>query len=171
MNTKKIFLIGPMGAGKTSIGKSLALVTQLPFIDIDEEIVRTCNKDIPSIFADEGEKVFRRIESETLQKYSSYEAVIATGGGIVVTPRNLEIMKDNGVVVYLYADVDTQYLRTSHDENRPMLKVDDKKQRLSSLFSVRQPLYESIMTFSVDTGVNNIRQCVDIIKAKLTEYA
>ena len=170
MNTNKIFLIGPMGAGKSSIGKSLALLRQLPFIDIDEEIVKTCRMDIPSIFSRDGEDFFRRIETETLQKCATYDAVIATGGGIVVTPKNLEIMRQDGIVVYLYADVDTQYLRTAHDENRPMLKVDDKKKRLNDLFLARQPLYESVMTFSVDTGANTIRQCLDLIKAKLTGY-
>ncbi len=169
MNNKKIFLVGPMGAGKSSIGKSLALVLQLPFIDIDEEIVRASGMDIPSIFSTQGEGGFRSLETKILEKFSSYNAVIATGGGIVVTPKNIEIMNQDGVVIYLYADVETQYLRTAYDKNRPMLDVEDRKKRLQSLFEDRKSLYEKVMTFSVDTSTNSIRQCLDIIKHKLLE--
>jgi len=163
----RIFLVGPMGAGKSSIGKSLALLTQKPFIDVDEEIVRTTLKSIPEIFEESGESGFRKVETEVLKKCLKYEAVIATGRGIVGSEENRQILKDNGFVVYLYADVDTQYLRTMNDSNRPMINVADPKARLNEIFSKRKPLYEEVQDCLVDTNTHTIKECVEQIKAEI----
>ena len=166
---KRIYLVGPMGAGKTSIGKSLALLTQLPFLDIDEEIVRVEKRSIPAIFSEDGESGFRKIETEVLKKCSAYEGVIATGGGVVVTPENLDYLKNSGIVVYLYADVKTQFLRTSEDLNRPMLHVEDRFERLKQIFDFRAPLYQQIQDLTIDTCNNNVRACVEKIIGTLKE--
>ena len=163
----RIFLVGPMGAGKSSIGKSLALLTQKPFIDVDEEIVRTTLKSIPEIFEESGESGFRKIETEVLKKCLKYEAVIATGGGIVGSEENRQILKDNGFVVYLYADVENQYLRTMNDSNRPMISVSDPKARLNEIFTKRKPLYEEVKDCLVDTNTHTIKECVEQIKAEI----
>ncbi len=161
---ERIFLVGPMGAGKSTIGKALALVLEKPFLDLDEEIVRQSAMSIPEIFEKESEKGFRRREHEALVSVLRYSAVIATGGGVVVTPENLEVMKKSGFVCYLIADVETQYLRTSRDNNRPMLATDDRKKRLSDIFCVRDPLYRSVCNAIIDSGRNSVHECVEQLK-------
>ncbi len=168
-NKKRIFLVGPMGAGKSSIGKSLALLTQMPFIDLDEEIVRVSGKCIPDIFEESGESGFRKIETEVLKKCIKYDSVIATGGGIVTIEENRNILKNNGFVVYLFADVDTQYVRTKNDSNRPMIAVEDPKKRLNEIFLKRKPLYEEIQDCVIDTNINSIKECVEQIKSNLKD--
>ncbi|MBQ9220026.1 shikimate kinase [Succinivibrio sp.] len=163
----RIILVGPMGAGKSSIGKSLALLTQKPFIDVDEEIVRTTLKSIPEIFAESGESGFRKIETEVLKNCLKYDAVIATGGGIVTSNENRQLIKNNGFVVYLYASVDTQYLRTKNDSNRPMIAVEDPRSRLNEIFTRRKPLYEEVQDCLVDTNIQTIKQCVEQIKSEI----
>lgn len=166
---ERIFLIGPMGCGKTTIGKSLALISSRPFIDLDEEIVSFCKTSIPEIFKKEGESGFRKQETLALKRSLSYEAVIATGGGIVVTKENLELLKNNGLVVYLYADVETQYLRTLNDNGRPMIYAEDRKQRLNEIFNYRKPLFESIADITIDSGAHSVHACIDLIQSKLEE--
>ncbi len=165
----RIFLVGPMGAGKTSVGKSLALVLELPFIDVDEEIVRTQCRSIPEIFSEDGESGFRKIETEVLKKLCAYEAVISTGGGVVVTPENLQILSHSGTVVFLYADVETQFKRTCHDKNRPLIQVEDPKLRLKQLFDVRRPLYEKVSDITVDTCSLSVHGCVEHIRSSLAK--
>ncbi|MGN1281561.1 MAG: shikimate kinase [Succinivibrio sp.] len=165
----RIFLVGPMGAGKSSIGKALALVTERPFLDIDDEIVKYAGRSIPQIFEDEGESGFRAIETEVLKHCLKIDAIIATGGGIVVTEENIDLLRNNGLVIYLYADVNTQYMRTLRDNNRPMIAVEDRRQRLQDIFSIRDPLYCSVNDIRVDSGTSSIHECVEQIKMKLRE--
>lgn len=166
---ERIFLVGPMGCGKTTIGKSLALISSRPFIDLDEEIVAFCKTSIPEIFKKEGEIGFRKQETLALKRSLSYEAVIATGGGIVVTKENIDLLKNNGLVVYLYADVETQYQRTLNDNGRPMIYAEDRKQRLSDIFDYRKPLFESVADITVDSGSHSVRECIELIQSKLEE--
>lgn len=167
----RIFLVGPMGAGKSSIGKALALVTESTFYDIDEEIVKYAKRSIPRIFEDDGEEGFRQIETEVLQKCVNYNAVIGTGGGIIGRECNRKILKENGLIIYLYADVETQYLRTMHDNNRPMIHVDDRRAKLEQIFKLRNPLYNEVQDLIIDSGKNNIHECVEQIKARLKELS
>lgn len=166
---QRIFLIGPMGCGKSSIGKALALMMEKPFVDMDELIVQQAGMSIPDIFAKEQEAGFRRRETEVVKLSLKYEAVIATGGGVVVTPENLPILAQNGTVVYLRADVDTQYQRTRKDNNRPMIYADDRRKRLQEIFDFRDPLYKSIADITVDSGKNSIHDCVETIIAALKD--
>jgi len=170
-NKQRIFLVGPMGAGKSTIGKALALVTSMPFLDIDEEIVKFAGKTIPEIFAEDGEAQFRKIETQVLKNVLKYDAVIATGGGIIGKDENRELLKANGLVIYLYADVETQYTRTLKDNSRPMITVDDRKQRLQEIFKVRAALYDDVQDILIDTVTNNVHDCVELIKAKLKEIS
>ena len=155
------------GLNKRIVGKALALLLEKPFLDLDEEIVRQAGMSIPEIFKLEEEKGFRVRETAALKSSLKHEAVIATGGGIVVTPENLEILKDNGLVVYLRADVETQYQRTKKDNGRPMLYADDRKNRLQQIFDYRDPLYKSISDMVIDSGRNEVRVCVELIKKEM----
>lgn len=167
--SKRIFLIGPMGAGKSTLGKALALLMNKAFLDLDELIIKNAGMSIPDIFAKEEERGFRKRETEALRESLHYEAVIATGGGIVVIPENLDILKQNGVVIYLRPDVETQFQRTKRDDGRPMLYAEDRRARLQEIFEYRDPLYKSIADLCVDSGKNDVRSCVEQIKAALKE--
>ena len=171
VHPERIFLVGPMGCGKTTIGKSFALISSRPFIDLDEEIVSFCKTSIPEIFKNEGESGFRKQETLALKRSLSYEAVIATGGGIVVTKENLDLLKNNGLVVYLYADVETQYQRTLNDNGRPMIYAEDRKQRLSEIFNYRKPLFESVADITIDSGAHSVHECIEMIQSKLEELS
>ena len=160
----RIYLVGPMGSGKSTVGKSLALILSKPFIDLDEEIVFRNKKNIPKIFEEEGESGFRLKETQALKSVLDKSAVIATGGGIVVTKENLDLLANNGLVIYLSADVTLQYERTLHDNGRPMIYADDRKKRLEDLFRLRKPLYEQIADITIDTGSYDVKGCVIKIK-------
>ena len=170
-NQQRIFLVGPMGAGKSTIGKSLALVTQKAFLDIDEEIVRFAKRSIPTIFQEDGESVFRQIETQVLKNCLKYDAIIATGGGIIGKEENRAILKENGLVIYLHASVETQYLRTLKDNGRPMIAVDDRRAKLNEIFIVRYPLYKEVADLEIDTNTHTVHECVEQIKAKLKEMS
>lgn len=148
-----IFLIGPMGAGKSTIGKLLAKSLGREFWDSDKEIERRTGVTIPMIFDYEGEAGFRKRESETLARLTEHEsAIIATGGGAVLLPENRELLRRRGFVVYLRCSVDKQLERTQKDSNRPLLQTEDPRQRLEDLFSERDPLYTETADLTVDTG-------------------
>ena len=168
---ERIFIVGPMGAGKTTVGKALALLSSRPFIDLDEDIAAREGRSIPAIFAAEGESGFRLRETAALKRSLKLKAVIATGGGIVVTPENLRILSENGVVVYLNADVETQYQRTRNDDGRPMIYAEDRRARLKEIFALREPLFRQVADITVDSGRLSVRECVERIKEKLREIA
>lgn len=148
-----VFLIGPMGAGKSTIGKMLAKALGRDFCDSDKEIERRTGVSIPMIFDYEGEAGFRRREAEVLARLAEQEAaVIATGGGAVILAENRELMRRRGFVVYLKCSVEKQMERTHKDTNRPLLQTDDPRQRLRDLFAQRDPLYSETADLVVDTG-------------------
>lgn len=148
-----LILVGMMGSGKTSVGRLLALNHQLPFVDTDHEIEQQNGSNIPDIFASKGEPAFREIEHEVLTKVLQRPdpAVVSTGGGIVVTEANRELLWKKGFVVYLKADPETLLKRVAHDSNRPLLKQGDPLQTLTRLLEQRAPLYEHAhLTLQVD---------------------
>jgi shikimate kinase len=149
-----IFLIGPMGAGKSTIGKLLAKSMGREFWDSDKEIERRTGVSIPMIFDYEGEAGFRRRESEVLAQLGALDdIVLATGGGAVLLAENRELMRRGGFVVFLRCSIEKQLERTQKDSNRPLLKTDDPRHCLEQLLRDREPLYTELADLIVDTGL------------------
>lgn len=151
----RIALIGPMGAGKTSIGKRLAEALGMAFVDSDSEIEQRTGVDIRTIFDIEGEDGFRRREEAVIDELSQRpQQVLATGGGAILSPLTRERLRGRTTVIYLDASVEQQFQRTRHDRSRPLLQHPDPKQRLQALFAVRAPLYEATAhyRFTTDNG-------------------
>jgi len=154
----KIFVIGPMGAGKTAIGRELARQLGLEFVDADHEIERRTGADIALIFEKEGEAGFRRREREVIAELTQRDRlVLATGGGAVLDPANREALKTSGFVIYLKASVSAQATRTAQNRNRPLLETEDRQERLKQLFEVRAPLYESLAELTVETDSGQVK--------------
>jgi shikimate kinase len=140
-----LFLIGPMGAGKTSIGRRLAVQLGLEFVDLDQVFVQHTGASIALTFEIEGEEGFRRRESALLAELVLRSRIVmSTGGGAVLDPHNRELLRTHGFVVWLDADVDTQLRRLHADRQRPLLGVGDRRAQLSSLAQTRNPLYAEI---------------------------
>ena len=148
-----IYLVGPMGAGKTTVGRYLAELLNREFIDSDHEIEARTGANIPWIFEKEGEVGFRLRErtviSELTQKAN---IVLATGGGVVGQLENRQALRNNGVVIYLYTPVEIQLLRTHRDRNRPLLQVENPEQKLKDLLAIRDPLYREVAHFVIETN-------------------
>ena len=148
----KIYLIGSMGSGKTTIGKMLASKLHLPFIDIDKKIEQKEKMVISDIFKENGENYFRKIESDILKKYSSLnEFVISTGGGAVLSQDNKKIL-NNGYKIYLKISIDAQYNRVKHRKHRPLLIEGDLKTILKDLDEVRGVIYSDLADLVVDVS-------------------
>ena len=168
-NHGNIFLVGLMGAGKTTIGKSLANRLDKTFIDSDHEIQKRTGVSIPVIFDIEGEAGFRKRESEILRELVKLEnIVLATGGGAVLDEGNRELLKHRGTVVYLRAAVDDLWRRTRHDKNRPLLQTPDPHAKLCELYTQRDPLYCETAHIIVETGKQSAHSLVQQIEQKLT---
>ena len=147
-----IFLIGMMGAGKTTVGRQLARYLNKRFADSDHEIEARTGVKIPVIFEIEGEQGFRRRESQVLRELASDQGlVVATGGGVVLAPSNRACLA-NGLVVYLSVPPQILWERTRQDKNRPLLQVEDPKERIEQLFQQRDPLYREIADIIVEGG-------------------
>jgi len=159
MHYSNVFLVGPMGVGKTTVGKLLAEELNYTFIDTDREIEARCGADIPWIFDVEGEAGFRQREMKALDELSKKDRIVlATGGGIVLKPENRERLKSRGFVVYLTAHLDLLVERTSKDKKRPLLQVDDPKKALEKTLKIREPLYRDVAIIIVPTDHQNPRQ-------------
>ncbi|CAM3734947.1 shikimate kinase [Cytobacillus oceanisediminis] len=157
---KSIYLIGFMGAGKTTIGKELAACVNKAVIDTDEEIVKREKKSINDIFSEKGEEYFRFLETKTLQELNDRDAVITTGGGIVVKHENREALKHKGNVFFLYATPEEIFKRLESDQSRPLLKG-DKMKLIRELYEERMPLYKDAANVIIDT---TNKEANDIIK-------
>jgi shikimate kinase len=166
-----IFLVGLMGAGKTSVGRLLAKRFNKAFYDCDQEIERHTGVKIPVIFDIEGEEGFRAREAAVLRELAAlHDVVLATGGGAVVREENRRVLKQNGTVVYLRASLDDLWHRTRHDRNRPLLQTADPRARLEQLFAQRDPLYQEVATLIVDTGSQSLRSLVQQLEQRLREH-
>lgn len=148
----KIYLIGSMGSGKTTIGKMLSSKLHLPFIDIDKKIEQKEKMVISDIFKENGENYFRKVESDILKKYSALnEFVISTGGGAVLSQDNKKIL-NNGYKIYLKISIDAQYNRVKHRKHRPLLIEGDLKTILKDLDEVRGVIYSDLADLVVDVS-------------------
>lgn len=156
---QNIFLIGPMGSGKTAVGKQLARLLGRAFIDSDQEIERLTGADIPLIFEREGEAGFRRREREIIaQLCARDDVVLATGGGAVLDPDNRRQLHQRGWVVYLATSVAQQAERAGRTRHRPLLAGVDPARRLAELMVVREPLYQEIADFTISTNRRRVGQ-------------
>ncbi|MBN8442932.1 MAG: shikimate kinase [Thauera sp.] len=151
-----LILIGMMGAGKTTVGKELARRRGVRFADVDHEIVARTGVSIPTIFEIEGEAGFRKRESQALDELTrESDIVIATGGGSVLDPANRALMARRGVVVYLNVPPQILWERTRHDRNRPLLQVDNPRERIEELHRTRDPFYREAADLIIDGGRGN----------------
>lgn len=163
-----IFLVGLMGAGKTTVGKLLAKQLGKSFVDADHEIEARTGVRIPVIFEIEGEAGFRKREETVIAELAMRSnIVLGTGGGAVLSPRTRELLRTQGTVVYLRGTPEQLYERTRHDKNRPLLQTEDPLAKLRALFVERDPLYREIADLVVDTGRQSVPSFTRQLKDKL----
>lgn len=164
MTSSLVVLVGPMGAGKSTIGRMLAAKVGYGFLDTDHVIEERAGADIPWIFDVEGEAGFREREHQVLSELSSQKnVVLATGGGIVVRPDNRELLQGLENVIYLQASIDQLLSRTSKDKKRPLLQVPDPRAKITELLDERDPLYRSVAIHTVATDCHGPKGTVQKI--------
>ena len=155
---RNLILIGPMGAGKSTIGRQVSSLLHYEFVDSDYEIEKRSGADIPWIFDVEGEAGFRKRESAMIEELTQLShVVLATGGGAVMAEENRRALEAGGVVVYLRATVEQQLARTARDQNRPLLQTDDPRRVLTELMAARDPLYSEIADYVVETDQGSVK--------------
>jgi len=165
---QNIFLVGPMGAGKSTVGRQLAEALSFEFRDSDQEIQRRTGVDIPTIFEYEGEEGFRQRERQVIDEISRQTGIVmATGGGSVLRSDNRQDLTARGVVVYLHCSPEQQYARTSRDRNRPLLHTEDPLSRLRELMEQREPLYRQVADMVVSTERRGTSSVVKEIRRRL----
>ncbi len=167
---RNLILVGPMGAGKSTIGRLLAKELHLPFKDSDKEIEVRTGADIPWIFDVEGEQGFREREQAVIADLCREDGqVLATGGGAVLRQENREALRAGGRVIYLHASVEQQLERTARDRNRPLLRTADPGRVLRDLLAIRDPLYREIADVVIDTDQRPPRMVVQEILSRLEQ--
>jgi shikimate kinase len=165
---QNLFLVGPMGAGKSAVGRQLARLLHLEFVDSDDEIESRTGVDIPFIFEKEGEPGFRMREAKVIDDLSRKEGIVlATGGGVVVDPQNRNHLGARGFVIYLHTSVEQQLSRTRKGRDRPLLDSDDPRAVLEALMAAREPLYREIADLTVETDGRKVRAVANEILDRL----
>jgi shikimate kinase/3-dehydroquinate synthase len=166
--SNNIFLIGLMGAGKTTIGRALAKKLNRPFFDSDHEIEARTGASVSTIFEIEGETSFRKREAETIRELGSQEGIVlATGGGAVLHPDTRSFLRETPSVIYLHASISQLLQRTERDKNRPLLQTADPRKKLEELFLQRDPFYREVADLVIETGNANLPALVQLIISKL----
>lgn len=169
--SENVFLVGLMGAGKTSVGRLLAQRLGMQFRDCDQEIEQATGVRIPVIFEIEGEAGFRARESRMLAELVKQRGIVlATGGGAVLSAANRRLLVENGIVVYLRASAEDLARRTRYDRNRPLLRTADPRATLEQLCAERDPLYRSVADIVVDTGHQSVAALAQRIEQKILEF-
>jgi len=167
MRFKNIFLVGPMGAGKSTVGRQLAAALSFEFKDSDQEIQRRTGVDIPTIFEYEGEEGFRQRERQVIEELSGLSGIVmATGGGTVLSSDNRRDLASHGVVIYLHCSPEQQYARTARDRNRPLLQKEPLA-CLRRLMEKRAPLYRQVADMVVSTERRSTPSVVKEIRRRL----
>jgi shikimate kinase len=167
-----LFLVGPMGAGKTTVGRQVAELFRMPFVDLDHEIEARTGATVGLIFELEGESGFRRRECAILADSTVRNGIVlATGGGAILDPDNRRMLRSRGFVIWLDANVDAQLARLARDRQRPLLQAADRRERLERLASERNPLYAEIADLRLpSTGVGNsvhaTHDLLDLLEAR-----
>lgn len=157
-----------MGAGKTTVGRTVARRLHYPFFDSDHELEAHCGVRIPVIFEHEGEAGFRDREAAMIRELAGRQGIVlATGGGAVLRAENREVLKARGTVVYLRASPHDLWLRTRHDRNRPLLQTEDPKGKLEALYAERDPLYREVADFIIETGKPSVAQLANMVLMQL----
>ena len=169
-DSRNIFLVGLMGAGKTTVARQLARRLGKTFYDTDHEIERRTGVRVQVIFEIEGEPGFRAREAQMVDSLTALEdVVLGTGGGVVLKPENRALLASRGFVIYLRAQPRDLYQRTRHDKSRPLLATDDPLARLEELQRVRDPLYREVADLIVDTGRQSVGALVDQLLKRLPD--
>ena len=168
MTKGNLFLVGMMGAGKTTLGRALAQRLGREFADTDKVLVERTGVPVATIFEIEGEEGFRRRESQVLAELAARGGlVVATGGGAVLSQENREVMRSHGTVIYLRARLESLWERTRHDASRPLLQTADPRGKLADLFAAREPLYREAAHVIVDTGSQSASSLTNKVIAAL----
>jgi len=164
LSKSNIFLIGPMGSGKSAVGRHLARLCRFAFLDSDAEIEARTGVDIAFIFEKEGETGFRLREKEAIERLSLQDGIIlATGGGAVIDAHNRRILAERGVVVYLQTSIEQQLERTRHGRHRPLLNDTDPEDKLKELMLRRAALYAEIADLTVSTDGRRVQTVAEEI--------
>ena len=168
LGQRNVYLIGPMGSGKTAVGRRLATLLGLEFVDSDAEIEKRTGVDIRYIFEKEGEARFRERERDVIADLTALEGVVvATGGGVILDPANRERLAKTGTIVYLETTIDTLVRRTKAAKTRPLLMNDDPRAVLERMMLVRRPLYESSAHLRIETTGRQVRAVAADIHQRL----
>ncbi len=169
---RNIYLVGMMGAGKTSIGRLLSKRSRRRFYDSDHVIEERTGVTIPTIFDLEGEQSFRDREEAVIAELARLSnIVLATGGGAVLRENNRQALCSSGIIVYLRGSLEDLWRRTRKDKNRPLLLTDNPRQKLAEIYSVRDPIYSSVADIIIETGNPSIQSLEQDVEARLIEYA
>lgn len=172
MGRGNIFLVGMMGAGKTTVGRALAHRMHMRFADTDRILVERTGVPVATVFEIEGEEGFRRRESSVLAEIAAGDdCVVATGGGVVLSGENRRVMRDNGTVIYLRAGVADLWERTRHDTTRPLLATPDPRATLTRLLEERDALYREAAHLVVETGAQSASALASRVMAALRQQA
>ncbi|MDR9498783.1 MAG: shikimate kinase AroK [Hydrogenovibrio sp.] len=172
MQKQSIFLVGPMGAGKSTVGRILADKLHYRFLDSDHEIEAKTGVSIPMIFDIEGEAGFRRRECKLIDQLTQQpQVVLATGGGAVLKPQNRRHLRSRGFVVYLRSSLDALLARTRQDRNRPLLQNDNPEEVLKNIMTERDPLYREVADLVVQTEQASVHRVVRQIMEQLADEA
>ncbi|MDH3440051.1 MAG: shikimate kinase AroK [Gammaproteobacteria bacterium] len=156
---QNLFLIGPMGAGKSAVGRQLARLMHMDFVDSDDEIENRTGVDIAFIFEKEGEKGFRKREARVIDELTARQGIVlATGGGAVLDQQNRSALGGRGFVIYLHTTVKQQLDRTHRGRNRPLLDGENNEQVLEDLMAIRDPLYREIADLVVETDGRRVKE-------------